>query len=72
MEHAIYEKRFNYERECSRFDAPKEGVSKWLEDQAVEAANLKTRGDWVVFETRLEKQKDGSHTYTVSMKPFLA
>jgi hypothetical protein len=72
MKHAIYEKRFNYEMECQRYDAPKEDVGKWLEDQAVEAANRKTRGDWVVFRTRLEKQKDGKHIYTVGMMPFLA
>jgi hypothetical protein len=72
MKHAIYEKRFNYEMECRRFDAPEEDVGKWLEDQAVEVANRKTRGDWVVFRTKLEKQDDGLHTYTVLMKPFIA
>ena len=67
--HAIFEKKFHYEMECQRYDAPRDNMSKWLEDQAVEIANRKTRGDWVVYQTALERKEDETHVYTVKMKP---
>lgn len=69
MSHPIFSKKFNYEMECKRYDGPKDGIGQWLNDQAVEIANRKLGGDWVVFETSLEPHEDGTHTYTVRMKP---
>ena len=67
MTNKFYEKRFHYEKECQRIDAPKENMGEWLDWQAVDMVNKET-DRWVTYRTRLEKQEDGSHEYVVLME----
>jgi len=68
METTRYEKRFHYEKECQRYDAPKDNVGEWLNAQAMETANSKSKLCWCVDKTRIEKQEDGTHIYHVVMR----
>ena len=71
MKHPIYTVRFDYEKECKRFDAPEQDIGKWLEAKAIDRAKHRTmfRTDWVVYQSRLEQPENSTHTFVVSMKP---
>ena len=69
-------KVFHYETECMRYDVPKDNRIKWLEDQAIAAANREGHtwdgialSDWVVHETRLGKLPNGTHMYYITLIP---
>lgn len=68
MANCFLQKTFHFETECQRRDAPKEDVGAWLESQSLEQAKVETGFEWRVDRTHLEKQDDGTHFYTVTMR----
>jgi hypothetical protein len=68
MKNFFLQKTFHFETECQRRDSPKEDVGAWLDSQALEQAKRETDSEWCVDRTRLEKQEDGTHFYTVTMR----
>jgi len=65
----VFDRRYSYEMECSRFDAPKEGICEWLEKRAIIEAKTDMGGEWEVSTVLMSENKDGTHTYTVSTRP---
>lgn len=68
MANCFLQKTFHFETECQRRDAPKEDVGAWLKSQSLEQAKVETGFEWRVDRTHLEKQDDGTHFYTVTMR----
>lgn len=61
---------FDYERECSRLDAPKENMQEWLNNNALEVIRFKTGRICEINKSWLSKTEDGRKLYIVQVKIF--